>query len=146
MGETTMWSRYRALFAAALVTAVIAAVPMVAGPAAAAGAATEPRGLWLYQDWNYKGKSRLFTDSWSNLADVIEWNWSDKTTSVRNADTVAWVLYDDRGFRDRSYCIRPGERVIDLQPNPWRFNDKTSSIKRLSTASCSGYVAFYSLS
>ncbi len=35
---------------------------------------------------------------------------------------------------------------MHLEPNPWRFNNKISSIRRLSTASCAGYPAYYSLS
>ena len=70
--------------------------------------------------------------------------YSDKISSIRNLDSVAWVLFDDKNYQDRRYCIRPGESVPDLGAPMWKFNDKTSSVLRLTTASCTGYPAFYS--
>lgn len=71
--------------------------------------------------------------------------FSDKTSSLTNNDRMAWVVYDDKQYRDRHYCIRPGETVPNLSSSRWKFNDKISSVKRLDTASCAGYPAFYSV-
>ncbi|MCC5577113.1 hypothetical protein IMZ11_15920 [Microtetraspora sp. AC03309] len=72
--------------------------------------------------------------------------FSDKTSSLVNNDWMAWVVYDDKNYRDRHYCIRPGETVPNLSSSRWKFNDKISSAWRLNTASCAGYPAFYSTS
>jgi len=61
-------------------------------------------------------------------------HFGDKTSSVKNRQSVSWVIYDDHDYTDRSVCIRPGVRVPQLPD--YDFNDKTSSAKRLSGTSC----------
>ena len=54
---------------------------------------------------------------------------------MKNRTSVAWIIYDDSGYDDRNYCIRAGGSVKSLK-DKWNFNDKTSSIERLSRARC----------
>lgn len=94
----------------------------------------------------------LFDDAWyEDIYDVFDDNdgnfdfWSnDEASSAKNYSGVAWVLYDDTYYRDRRFCIRPGEEVPDLGAPAYKFNDKISSVKKLATASCEGHPAFYS--
>lgn len=124
----------RALLAVAAVAG--ATLTATASPAVADG---EP--LILYEHSGYKGYPSAFWDSEVSLS----WWTSDSTSSVANYSSVAWVLYDDRYFEDRRYCIRPGERVERLGDAPWKFNDKISSIKKLSGPGCEGYPPFYNV-
>jgi hypothetical protein len=113
------------------------------GPASAAHAAT-------FIDHHNLPYLYLFTDSWyEDIYDVYpdsEDNFSysdnDEASSAKNLSAVAWVLYDDTYYRDRRFCIRPGEEVPDLGAPAYEFSDKISSVKRLDTASCAGYPTF----
>jgi len=125
-----------------LLASIAAAAAVFAGTAGASTPAqASTAGLFAANDSWYQGFSGTITETWSNLGYD-----SDKYSSVRNEDSVAWVLFDDKYFRDRRFCIRPGESVPDLGAPLWKFNDKTSSVLRLSTASCEGYPAFYTVS
>ncbi|WP_214108032.1 hypothetical protein [Acrocarpospora catenulata] len=124
----------RALASIATAAAVFASVVATSQPAQASF-----HGLWNADNSWYQGDSRIFTTS----KDALPSYYSDKISSIRNLDSVAWVLFDDKYYQDRRFCIRPGESVPDLGAPMWKFNDKTSSVMRLNTASCSGYVPFY---
>lgn len=139
-GRNIMTGKHRLLSATLIGAAALTAT------AAPASAHAEPVALALFQDRGYVGAHvGYFFDSWSNLADHPDWNWSDEASSVKNNDTVAWVLFDDRSFdkADRHFCLRSGQQVFNLGSGPWKFNDKTSSIKRLRTDDCSGFPTFY---
>ncbi|WP_327049343.1 beta/gamma crystallin-related protein [Microbispora sp. NBC_01189] len=97
-------------------------------------------GIILYEDSGYKGYPHAYTTSRLGL---YGWWENDEASSVKNVDLFAWVLYDDVDYKDRHFCIRPGEWVENLGSSPWKFNDKISSLKRLTTSSCAGYVPFY---
>lgn len=90
--------------------------------------------LCAFDDAGYKDRRAALTKSVSDFNTI---NFGDKTSSVKNASKVAWVLYDDHGYSDTHYCIKPGHAASNL--GSYGFNDKTSSAKRLSTSSCSGY-------
>jgi hypothetical protein len=129
-----------------LLLAALIGAATLAATGAPASAQVEPIALKLFEDSGYIGAHvEYFFDSWSDLADHRDWNWSDEASSVQNNDTVAWVLYDDDGFYtgDRHFCLHAGQRVSNLGRGPWKFNDKTSSIKRLRVNDCSGYPTFY---
>ena len=139
----------------ALATVVSAAAMLgVSGVAAPAHAVDEQwHTLVLHEDAGYEGGVRAMYTVVSNDAyDRVYMptsspdlgSFSDKTSSLTNNDWMAWVVYDDKQYRDRHYCIRPGETVPNLSSSQWKFNDKISSAKRLETASCAGYPAFYS--
>ncbi|TKK81104.1 hypothetical protein FDA94_34115 [Herbidospora galbida] len=125
----------------------------VFGAATPAHANQEFYTLSLYDDAGYEGGWRhLMTLVWNELGQF--WvrtqishpdltSFSDKTSSLTNYDWNAWVVYDDKNYRDRHYCIRPGETVPNLSSSRWKFNDKISSAKRLQSASCAGYPAFF---
>ncbi|WP_214110501.1 beta/gamma crystallin-related protein [Acrocarpospora catenulata] len=117
----------------------------VAATLGAAGTATPARaeiaGLWVYTDSWFEGYEAVHIVNAPNLSS----SWSDKYSSIRNTDNAAWVLYDDKWYEDRHFCIRPGESVEYLGASRWKFNDKTSSVRKLPTRSCEGYPAFYSI-
>lgn len=99
--------------------------------------------LVLSENRDGTGRSCYYSSSSANLNNSSQCNgiqFGDKASLARNIGTVAWVLYDDTSYNDRAYCIRPG-RVVDLHASR-DFGDKTSSIKQLSTSSCSGYTEF----
>ncbi|GAA2904806.1 hypothetical protein GCM10010517_70920 [Streptosporangium fragile] len=108
---------------------------------AAFPAQAQVTGLRFYEDDDFKGEVKSYYATQWYL-----WEWNHWASSVRNSDDVAWVLYDDWDYADRRFCLRSGEEVKRLGDEQWRFNDKTSSIRRLSTNSCAGYPAFYSIS
>jgi hypothetical protein len=87
--------------------------------------------LCLFDDDGFKDRRIALTSSENNMKDV---SFGDKTSSVKNETKVAWVLYDDDNYDDRSICVRPGTSVSNLDTKS--FGDKTSSAKRLSSASC----------
>ncbi|GAA2904811.1 hypothetical protein GCM10010517_70930 [Streptosporangium fragile] len=113
---------------------------------AASPAQAEEKGLQLYASNEFEGSTRVWSDSVPRLKnyDAINgYTWNDMAASVKNTDDVAWVLYDDSDYRDRRFCLRSGESVTWLEHEQWRFNKKTSSIRRLTLNSCVGYPAFY---
>lgn len=122
--------------AAALAAAVAAALTVTAVPAHA----DEPySALVLYYDGWFEGYPIIRYDSDPAMSNFA----SDEASSVKLYGPYAWVLYDDKHYKDRHYCIRPGEKVEHLGAPQWKFNDKISSVKRLSTGSCAGYPTFY---
>lgn len=115
------------------------------GEVSAAAACRELPGacLWLYKNRNGYGAVAPSDVSDSDLKNTQRGeNFNDKTSRVKNQYACsAWVLYDDKNYEDRRYCIKPGQE-IDLHDSRWNFGDKISSIKRLATRSCSGYPTF----
>ncbi|GIH23323.1 hypothetical protein Aph01nite_16330 [Acrocarpospora phusangensis] len=95
--------------------------------------------LRLYDDAWYEGWTRLFSKSDYDF----DYSDNDEASSVENFTVVAWVLFDDADLRDRRYCIRPGEVVPDLGAPQYKFNDKVSSVLKLSRATCDEYPPFY---
>lgn len=120
--------------------AIAAAIVGITGTATAAHAdlgVGDPAGLYLYEDSWFEGELYVRTYS-TNLHES-----SDRASSIENNDWSAWVVYDDRNFQDRRYCIRPWEKVNVLGAPQWKFNDKISSVKRLNSYDCDGYPTFY---
>ncbi len=117
-----------------LVLGVMAMSSVVLGSPAQAASGV----LRLGHDQNLGGENYTYSTSNRNLGGP-----GDEASSARNESDSAWVLYDDTGFRDRRYCIRPGEYVRDLHNEQWNFGDKISSVRRLSTSSCRGYPTFF---
>jgi hypothetical protein len=120
-----------------LASLIVASAALLSPLALAAPAEATLEGLLLGEHQNLDSP-RFYANSERNLR-----GFSDETSSIRNESPVAWVLFDDREFEDRRYCIRPGEQVDDLHDRTWRFGDKTSSIMRLTSASCAGFPAFF---
>ena len=127
----------RAKAAAVLTAGVVTATVLTATPSYASSVP-----LRLYEHTGYNGSSISLYSSDSNLW----WNkgFGDVASSVKNpsSSAVAWVLYDDTGYGDRHYCIRPGQSISNLGADAWKFGDKISSVKELGTASCAGYPTF----
>jgi hypothetical protein len=119
------------LSATALATVTLATV---AAPAHADGGF-----LVLYTDSLFKGDPLVY---WQSDPAMSYWS-SDKASSVRNHDSVAWVLFDDKQYRDRRFCIRPGKEMAYLGAEAYRFNDKISSVRRMPTADCEGHPEFW---
>ena len=132
MRKTNRWSR------AAVMTAVAAATALgVATPALAAPVTAQAGYLTLAENQNLSGQNWNYSDTNSNLGGP-----GDEASSVFNGSDRAWVLYDDTSFRDRRYCITPGQRINNLHSSSWNFGDKISSIARLGGTSCAGYPTF----
>jgi hypothetical protein len=120
--------------------AIAAAIVGITGTATTAHAdlgVGDPAGLHLYEDSWFEGEHYITIYS-TNLHGA-----SDRASSIENNDWSAWVVYDDRNFQDRRYCIRPKEKVNVLGAPQWKFNDKISSVKRLNSYDCAGYPTFY---
>ncbi|GAA3443499.1 peptidase inhibitor family I36 protein [Planomonospora venezuelensis] len=91
--------------------------------------------LVLYFDDDFGGFPAVY---WKSDPAMIRHD-SDKASSVRNNTDAAWVLYDDKNYRDRAFCIPPHHEVRDLGWPAYKFNDKVSSVERLPyTAPCGG--------
>lgn len=93
-----------------IVVATAALTLTVAGPPAQADYGDE-NSLVLYYDEFFQGRypmhyyetvRRLFPGE------------SDEASSLRNFSNVAWIVYDDTGWRDRAYCIPPRHEVPNL--------------------------------
>ena len=118
----------------------VAAVTTATLTTLVAPAHAEAGPLVLYTDSFFEGYPLTYWHS----DPAMSYGTSDKASSVKNYDDVAWVLFDDKQYRDRRYCIRPGEEVARLGADALRFNDKISSVYRMPTADCGQYPAFYS--
>ncbi|WP_156046093.1 hypothetical protein [Herbidospora cretacea] len=134
-----------------LVGAAVVALGVL-GLAAPAQADDTFRTLYLFRDAGYEpapeGLYRIGYNEYNVWAYIHDprgdlAGLSDKASSLINRDWNAWVVYDDKWFRDRRFCIRPGESVPNLSAAQWKFNDKISSAQRLDSASCAGYPAFF---
>ncbi|WP_055550094.1 beta/gamma crystallin-related protein [Streptomyces sp. NBRC 110028] len=119
------------LVAAAATTAILTTAPAAQADAAAGH-------LLLGRDQNLTGTVWAHSSSIANLGS----SEGDKASSAKNEDSRAWVLYDDKNYKDRRYCLTPGRYIRDLHSDPWNFGDKVSSVRRLGTASCAGYPTF----
>jgi hypothetical protein len=131
-----------AIVAASTLSLTFAGVCFTTTTASAACSNQPGDSLYLYKNRNSTGDLLLATASDSNLGTSSIDNFNDKASRAFNSyNCNAWVLYDDTNYRDRNYCIKPGQN-IDLHDSRWNFGDKTSSIKKLNTTSCSGYPTF----
>ncbi|MYW01525.1 hypothetical protein [Streptomyces sp. SID3343] len=120
----------------ALAIAATATTAVMAAPPATANVG----GLYLGINQNLQPlPAMFFTNSVANLGSSGQ---GDLASSAQNTDTSAWVLFDDRNYRDRRYCLPPGGYIANLHSGSWNFGDKTSSVLRLGTASCAGYPTF----
>ncbi|WP_062433304.1 hypothetical protein [Herbidospora daliensis] len=109
--------------------------------------------LYLFEHGGYDGRATpLQTVEWSDAGHFWVFRpisqpelplFNDEASSLTNNDWNAWVVFDDKNYRDRRYCIRPGESVPSLGAQQFKFNDKISSALRLESASCAGYPAFF---
>lgn len=102
-----------------------------------AGACSSGR-FCLFDDAGYEDRRISLSSSENNMNDI---NFGDKTTSVQNKTSVSWVVYDDDNYRDRAFCIKPGVSVRDFGSSAYKFSDKTSSAKKLSSAACPSGIA-----
>lgn len=82
---------------------------------------------------HYADRRVALASSENDLKDV---SFGDKTSSVMNRTSVAWVVYDDHDYRDRRFCLPPGVSVRDFGADAYKFNDKASSARRMSSAAC----------
>lgn len=95
--------------------------------------------MCFWDDNGFADTFKALTSSRSNFNDI---NFGDKTSSVYNRSSVAWVLYDDAGFSDTAVCVMAGATVANL--GNFGFNDKVSSALRRSVNSCpSGILPFF---
>jgi hypothetical protein len=87
----------------------------------------------LFDDKNYEDRRIALSSSENNMNDV---SFGDKTSSVMNKTSVAWIVYDDKNYADRRFCLPPSVSVRNFGAAAYKFNDKTSSAKRLGSAKC----------
>ncbi|MGW8575538.1 peptidase inhibitor family I36 protein [Streptomyces niveus] len=120
---------------AAVTTAATVFSALGVAPTVQADALTGPLVLGEHQDLG--GAQWSYTGSETRLGSA-----SDRASSVKNRDSVAWVLYDDTNHGDRHYCLRATGYIPNLHDSRWNFGDKISSVKRLGSNSCRGYPTF----
>lgn len=95
----------------------------------------------LFDDTKFEDRRKALTSSEDDMNDI---DFGDKTSSVMNRSGRAWVIYDDHDYKDRAFCIPPKGSVHNLGTDTVKFNDKTSSAKKMSGASCpSGVPVLY---
>lgn len=122
--------------ATVLTGVLLAAAAAVAVPATAQAAKADCFGseaLCLWHNQYYRGTLFAPVVSDGHLGDD-----SDDAHSVYNNTKVAWVLYDDENFddSDRHFCIRSGVSNPDLGASPYKFGDKITSVRRLTSNDC----------
>ncbi|WP_062348870.1 hypothetical protein [Herbidospora yilanensis] len=136
-----------------LLGAAVVALGVLGAASPAQAVTLDFRTLYLFDDAGYEGaKVPVQTLEWNELGQFWVYRqvskpefptFNDKTSSLINNDWRAWVVFDDKNYQDRRYCIRPGETVPNLSAQQFKFNDKISSALRLEGASCAGYPAFF---
>jgi hypothetical protein len=89
--------------------------------------------LCMWHNQNYASTLFMRTSSDDDLVSN-----SDEAHSVYNHTKVAWVLYDDKGYddTDRYFCIKSEVSHPDIGAGPYRFGDKISSVRKLTSNSC----------
>ena len=85
----------------------------------------------LFDDHGYEDRRIALRSAVTDMNDI---SFGDKASSVKNRQSVWWLIYDDHDFHDRALCIKPGVTIPDL--NSYGFGDKTSSAKPLTAARC----------
>jgi len=90
-----------------------------------------PGKFCLFDDHDYEDRRIALTASENDMNDI---DFGDKTSSVKNRDSVAWAIHDDHDYDDRWLCVEPGAKARDL--DDYDFGDKTSSAKRLTYTDC----------
>lgn len=117
-----------------LLCATIAlAVTMAPGAAYASKADCSSNRMCFWHHQNYEGDILQLQASDRHFGDH-----SDEAHSVYNNTKVAWVLYDDKDYADRHFCIRAGVSNRDIGAAPYKFGDKITSAKRRPNNSCGG--------
>ena len=127
----------------ALLAGCLAFTALGIQPATADWTDCPSNSLCLWDDTSYTDtrKDTTVSDSHMHLPPYII-GFNDKASSVRNNTQYAWVLFDDDTYEDRRYCLKPGLRIYHLGLDQWKFNDKVSSVLKLSTGSCGSYPVF----
>lgn len=133
-----------------VIAGVLAGIALSLGMGATAEAAPAQAGgvtattLELYSDFDYDthwlhgGVVRYFTASSDDLERA---QVGDAISSLKNTTPSAWVVYEHQDFKGAAYCVKAGQQIPDLRAKH-SFNDKMSSVKRLSQASCAGQTAW----
>jgi hypothetical protein len=85
----------------------------------------------LFDDTSFEDRRIALKQSENDMNDI---DFGDKTSSTKNNTDDAWILYDDHDYTDTAHCVPAHSWVSDWSGAG--FNDKTSSVKRLSTANC----------
>lgn len=66
----------------------------------------------------------------------------DKASSIFNDSDYAWLVFQDKNYKGRYYCIRSGQIVKNLHLSKWGFGDKISSAMILNRTHCVGQPTF----
>jgi hypothetical protein len=127
----TVGKRALTVLMGVLLAVGVAVVTPTVAQAAKSDCASGRMCFWYNQ--NYSGTDFYVVDSDTHLG-----VYSDKAHSVYNHTSVAWVLYDDLNFdpSDRHFCIRAGVSHPDIGAGPYRFGDKITSVRKLTSNSC----------
>lgn len=119
-----------------MLSPLVLSTPSYAAPAGAADCTSGRLCLW--DDVSFTDTKKTFSSSNPNLNNS---GFSDKTSSAYNRDKVAWVLYDDTGYKDTAKCLKAGASVSNF--GNFGFNDKTSSVYRRSNNTCPAGAAVF---
>lgn len=95
--------------------------------------------LELYTDYKYDtnwlhgGLVRYYT---SSSPDLKAAGITDTVSSLKNTTNVSWLVYEHQDYKGLAYCIKPGQQIPDMRAR--NFNDKMSSVARLTLNHCVG--------
>jgi hypothetical protein len=133
-----------------VIAGVLAGIALSLGMAATAEAAPAQTDgvtattLELYSDFDYDthwlhgGVVRYFTSSSDDLERA---QVGDAISSLKNTTPSAWLIHEHQKFKGATYCVKAGQQIPDLRKKH-NFNDKMSSVTRLSQSTCAGYTAW----
>jgi hypothetical protein len=98
--------------------------------------------LNLWDDIGYSDTHQVRYSYDSNFGND---GFNDKASSLSNRTGYYWKLYSNRDYDGYGYCIRPYSKVQNLKVayystlsgEWWSFNDRISSVKKMTTSSSS---------
>jgi len=122
-----------AVMAALLIGSALSVSPGLTTAAQASWEQCQSGRLCGWHQNAYRGEYNRYTNNFNDLqSNSDEWN------SIRNRSKVAWLVFEDEGYKGTVRCIRPGKGSRNLKSVD--LKDKISSIKKRTVANCSDYV------
>lgn len=146
MSLKSSFGRSRIAAAATVAALTIGVTVAAASPSFADGrrpASCSTAQLCFYVNAKFADGPGKLTSSVTNLAAYkhkscgakSSYTWTNCITSLWNATTSCWHLYDATGYAGSYHNLSGNDGYTDLTKNT-RFNDKISSMKRMPTGQC----------
>jgi hypothetical protein len=111
------------LLATLLVASFITAAPGLTSAAQASYSECKKGRLCAWHDTSYESKYNRYTNDFNDLQSN-----SDEWDSLRNRSSSPWMLYTDKNYKGKVFCINPGFRQPQLRN--YGLHDKISSIRK----------------